>query len=121
MAFFKKKKYSNPVISKHCNDVTKDWYVFFSYKFEGKIYKFKRREGINRVKELDHRLNAIHELLSEILYDLQYGWNPILDPKRENDYNPYLKNRTSSKHRKTNNSVTKQKNKRDIYNYYINK
>jgi hypothetical protein len=89
MSSFKKKNYTEPVINRHQNDVLKDWYVFFRFKYDGKIFKFKRREGINRIKDLNQRLNAISELCDEIAFDLKHGWNPILDPKREVDYNPY--------------------------------
>lgn len=89
MASFKKKKYTDPVICKHSNDVSNDWYIFFRFKHEGKVYKYKKREGVNRIKELNERVVAIDKLLEEIAYDLRHGWNPLLDPKRENEYSPY--------------------------------
>ena len=90
MTSFKKKYYTDPIISKHDNDLTKDWYVFFRFKYEGKIYKYKRREGINRIKTLKKRSEAIKQLFDEIKVDLMNGWNPILDPKREKNYNNIL-------------------------------
>jgi hypothetical protein len=97
MASFRKKVYTDPVISKHGNDITKDWYVFFRYKHEGKVYKFKRREGVNRIKDLTERLSAIEDLLYDIKFDLKNGWNPILDPKREKDYNSFRINQLKPK------------------------
>ena len=91
MASFGKKNFTNPVISKHNNDVFKDWYVFFRFKYEGKVYKFKRREGINRIQELNERLTALHSLYNDICKDLRKGWNPLLDPKREINYTPLPK------------------------------
>jgi hypothetical protein len=88
MSRFKKRSYAHPIISDHANDLSKDWYVFFQYKHQGKVYRFKRREGINRIKNIDDRINAINKLRNEIEYDLSHGWNPIVDKKRELDYNP---------------------------------
>ena len=51
MSAFGKRHYTIPVIGKHDSDISKDWYVFFCFKHEGKVYKFKRREGINRIKD----------------------------------------------------------------------
>jgi hypothetical protein len=121
MASFKKKKYTDPVISSHDNDLSKDWYIFFRFKYEGKVFKFKRREGINRIKDLNQRLEAVEELLSEVQYDLINGWNPILDPKREVDYNPYLRKRQSIRASKSVKNAPVRKTKQDVYNYYFNK
>ena len=88
MPAFGKKRYTTPVVGRNNNDVSKDWYVFFRYKHEGRVYKFKRREGINRIKDPVEKLKALHTLYNELCYDLRHGWNPILDPKREIDYKP---------------------------------
>jgi hypothetical protein len=93
---FKNPIYTKPVISKHCNDLKKDWYVFFEYSQGGKIYKFKKREGVNRVKELTERIEAIKELRKELERNLYFGWNPITDPQRVWRYNPYLTPNTDS-------------------------
>lgn len=115
---FKKKKYTEPIICNHRNDVYKDWYVFFRFKHEGKIHKFKRREGINRIKDLEQRLKEVETLLSEISYDLKNGWNPCLDPKREIDYNPYLRSANIEKFKKK--SLPKQtKTKQFFYLKYF--
>jgi len=86
MPSFGKKNYTNPVASKHDNNVLKDWYVFFRFKHEDKIYKIKRREGINRIKAFEEREVALLKLKKEIEFDLAHGWNPILDRKRGKDY-----------------------------------
>ena len=92
MASFKKKYYTTPVICRHNKELLKDWYVFFQFKYEGKIYKYKRRDGVNRIKDLKKKLLAINKLLIEIEieFDLKDGWNPLLDPKRDKTYNKYL-------------------------------
>lgn len=91
MSAFGKRHYTIPVIGKHDSDISKDWYVFFCFKHEGKVYKFKRREGINRIKDVSERLKALHALYNDLSYDLRKGWNPLLDPKRELSYNPIPK------------------------------
>jgi hypothetical protein len=115
---FKKRNYTNPIICKHTNDVTKDWYVFFQYKHEGKVYKFKRRERINRIKYLNEKIQAINELLFEIQFDLKNGWNPIIDPKREFIYSTVIaKNEKVKKQRKrTKSKPTKEELKLHFHN-----
>jgi hypothetical protein len=88
MASFKKKFYTEPVISKHNNDLSKDWYVFFRFKNDGKVHNFKRREGVNHFKTLESRIEEIEILRNNIHFDLQYGWNPLTDRKREIVYGP---------------------------------
>ena len=83
MESFRNPNYTKPVISKHCNDLKKDWYVFFEFVHEGKIYKMKKREGVNRFKTVRSRLNAIKALQLTIEGYLEDGWNPIVDPHRK--------------------------------------
>jgi hypothetical protein len=115
---FYKKSYTQPKVCKHDNDLDKDWYVFFSYKCEGKTYKIKRREGINRIKTLAERIEAADELLESIKQDLKNGWNPKADKKREIDYNPFLYETNPFKKPS---SKKANKAKQDIYNYFLNK
>ncbi len=120
MPSFNKKIYTEPVICKHGKDVSKDWYVFFSFKSSDKEHKFKRREGINRIKSLSGRLKAIRELREDISYDLKHGWNPLLDPKRQNYYNLHLEHNKppeSAPHKRT----SKQEEFEARVNYYLNK
>jgi hypothetical protein len=61
---------------------------------------------------LTEKLEAINDLRDEISFDLQNGWNPFIDKKRENDYNPYLQKTFGnkvSKRTKKRNPLTKQK------------
>jgi hypothetical protein len=81
MESFRNPNYSKPVISKHCNDLKRDWNVFFEFLHEGKIHKIIKREGVNRLKVLDERINAINILQEKIDSCLRFGWNPILDPQ----------------------------------------
>lgn len=83
------------------------------------MYKFKRREGINRTKDLRERINVVEELLLEIQFDLKHGWNPVLDPKRENDYNPYIKKKPANSKSKYIKPQARRRTKQDIYNYYF--
>jgi hypothetical protein len=115
---FKKRNYTDPVICKHDNDVTKDWYVFFQFKHDGKVHKVKRREGINRLKELQERIEATHELLSEIKSDLKHGWNPFKDPKRE--YN-YLKDHFQTRMYNISKAVKKKPSKEELKTWFNSK
>ncbi|MCW3106310.1 MAG: Phage integrase family protein [Segetibacter sp.] len=115
---FYKKSYSQPKVCNHRNDLTKDWYVFFSYKCEGKTYRLKRREGVNRIPDLEERIAAIMALAESIKYDLKHGWNPLADRKREIDYNPFLYT-AGSPYKKPVKRINK--TKQEIYNYFLNK
>ena len=119
MPSFKKKLYTEPVVCRHYNDLSKDWYVFFRFKADGTIYRYKRREGVNRIKELNARLSAIEDLRAEIAFDLKNGWNPISDPKRELNYNPFLNNVNVKKEPGI--LKTKKQSKEELYNYYLNR
>jgi hypothetical protein len=121
MPSFKKKNHTTPVIGNHHNDVSKDWYVFFRFKHEGKVFKFKRREGINRIKKLRERLVAIRELRSELEFDLEHGWNPILDKKREYEYNSYLYGRGSKSQINSRILKLKKVTKQELFNKYYYK
>jgi hypothetical protein len=77
------KKYTNPVICQHNNDLKKDWYVFFEYTHDGRKYKIKKREGINRIKTLPNRIREIKILRQNIEGYLDLGWNPIIDNNRK--------------------------------------
>jgi hypothetical protein len=120
MPSFKKKCYTNPVICLHNSDLSKDWYVFFRFKNDGKVHAYKRREGINRIEELSTRITAIEELRDEIEFDLTNGWNPIIDPKRELEYSPFLKNITTT-NTANRRGRTKKQNKEDLFQYFLNK
>ncbi|MCS3801463.1 hypothetical protein GGD38_006857 [Chitinophagaceae bacterium OAS944] len=104
---FGKKCYTKPVICQHNNHLSKDWYVYFRFKHEGKVHCYKRREGINRIEELSARLSAIVELREDIEFDLINGWNPIKDSKRALVYSESR-------------SPQKRKSKEDYYLYYLN-
>lgn len=70
--------YTRPVL---CTANPQDWYVYFEFNHQGKWHIFKKREGINRIKELKDRQKE-GELLAEArLMWLQSGWNPTVDPK----------------------------------------
>jgi hypothetical protein len=63
--------------------------VYFEYEHDGKKYKFKKREGVNRFKTLYERKGEIEILRDSLDRDLYFGWNPLQDPKRVNFRNPY--------------------------------
>jgi hypothetical protein len=94
----------------------KDWYVFFEFKYEKKIYKFKKREGVNRIKDLKERIEEIDELRKQIEMNLYFGWNPITDPGRIGEYNPFLKPRPDSRY-----ILKKEQLRKAAFLFYYNK
>lgn len=118
MSGFGKKCYTKPVLCQHDNDLSKDWYVFFRFKNEGKVHSYKRREGINRIEDLNDRLSAIEELRDDIEFDLICGWNPIKDPKRALEYGPVSPEYNRGDRRK---EKVKKLTKEDYYLYFLNR
>ena len=51
---------------------------------------------MNRIKNLEERIEAIELFRKEIEMNLFFGWNPVIDPKCLCDYNPYLNPKTDS-------------------------
>jgi len=117
MSGFGKKCYTKPVICGHYNDLLKDWYVFFRFKNEGKVHSYKRREGVNRIEELNARLSAIEELRDDIEFDLKCGWNPIKDPKRALEYSSLLPVNNQGRGP----DKAKRRSREDYYLYFLNK
>lgn len=70
-----KKKYTKPVIYKNGND----WFVYFEYFNEatGKYQPFKKREGLNRIKNLQEKESEFKALRKAREEWLKSGWNPI--------------------------------------------
>lgn len=65
------------LVSKNKND----WYIYFTYELNGVKIPVKRRDGINRIKDLKQREIEGQALAKARLTWLQAGWNPITDPK----------------------------------------
>jgi hypothetical protein len=123
-----KKSYTWPQARDHNGDLTKKWYVSFTYKCEGNSYRFTRSEGINRIMDLEERTAALARLLADIKFDLKNGWNPLEDEHRDFDYNPFLattnpyqKSKQESKPKQIPTTAKGLKTKEDYYNYLFNK
>ena len=58
-----------------------DWYVFFRFFHLGKWYPVKKRENINRIKNLKERKIEAETLCEARELWLSAGWNPITDPE----------------------------------------
>src|ERR1700761_4184785 len=73
-----RENFTHPVVS---STNPCDWYVYFEFFHNGKWHSFKKREGINRIKNVNQRRKEAEMLAEARLIWLQSGWNPILDPK----------------------------------------
>lgn len=73
-----RESFTHPVVS---SANPNDWYIYFEFCHNGKWHSFKKREGINRIKNIKHRRKEAEMLAEARLIWLQSGWNPILDPK----------------------------------------
>lgn len=70
--------FTSPVV---CSTNPLDWYIFFRFYHNGKWHELKKREGLNRIKNIRVRRKEAELLAEARLIWLQSGWNPILDPK----------------------------------------
>ncbi|QHT65652.1 site-specific integrase [Rhodocytophaga rosea] len=63
------------------NDLSKQWYVSFSYKNPetGKYKRFKVYEGFTERKTVEARLQYGEQLIEKINLKLKNGWNPFYD------------------------------------------
>jgi integrase len=71
-------EFKTPVL---CKTNPKDWYILIRFFHSGKWHDIKRREGINREKDLKKRREEALALCEARLQWLNDGWNPVTDPK----------------------------------------
>lgn len=74
-------EFTKPVLCDYGGDTSKEWYVYFSFTFNGVKYDRKLREGINRIKSRKQRTLEGTALADARHQWLKSGWNPVTDPK----------------------------------------
>ncbi|MFT3825124.1 MAG: tyrosine-type recombinase/integrase [Chitinophagaceae bacterium] len=74
---FSQTSFTVPVV---CTTDPNDWYVYFEFTINGKTYERKKREGINRYKDLGERRKEAEALAEAKKQWLESGWNPVSDP-----------------------------------------
>ncbi|MFZ4463768.1 MAG: tyrosine-type recombinase/integrase [Bacteroidales bacterium] len=62
-------------------DLSKKWFVFFSYRSpkSGKMIRFREFKGLQTQKSFEKRIQASEKLRDEINIKLKAGWNPFTD------------------------------------------
>ncbi len=78
-----RKNFTTPVVCSYDGDTSEEWYIFFQYFHAGKWHKFKKREGINRIKDARERMAEAKALREARELWLKMGWNPVTDPEFE--------------------------------------
>lgn len=66
-----------------CKTNPKDWFVYFEFTYNGKVYPRRYRAGINRYPVNKRWKEAVALRDARTLW-LQAGWNPIIDPEFKN-------------------------------------
>lgn len=79
--FMAKTPYKTPSIIRSKNG---DWHV--EYRFElpdqsGKFKRFKVRDGINYIRNIEHKEKAIKQLRNDVEKELVKGYNPFIKPE----------------------------------------
>lgn len=71
--------WTKPSINDYQGDVSKRWYVFYTFRDPqtGKMRKFKRYAGVNRIKTVTKRRLYIKQLRNDLEDLLQQGFSPF--------------------------------------------
>jgi integrase len=70
-----------PEINNCSGDLSKKWFIYFSYRDprNDKMQRFKVYEGLHKIKDFEERTEAAEELKQEYKSKLKNGWNPFSD------------------------------------------
>jgi len=70
-----------PEINNCREDLSKKWFIYFSYRDprNDKMKRFKVYEGLHKIKDFAGRTEAAERLKAEYAAKLKNGWNPFLD------------------------------------------
>lgn len=87
-----------PQVNDAGGDVSKKWFVYYSYRDPrtDKMKRFKIYAGLHKIKDKEKRMAAAEELRDELRGKLKNGWNPFMDDS-EVIYEDQLQYNTISK------------------------
>lgn len=70
-----------PEINNCSGDLSKKWFIYFSYRDprNDKMKRFKVYEGLHKIKTFEDRTKAAEDLKYQLSIKLKNGWNPFLD------------------------------------------
>lgn len=70
-----------PEINNCGGDLSKKWFVYYSYRDprNGKMKRFKEYKGLHRHKSYEERMQAAIQLKDKLSQKLRNGWSPFLD------------------------------------------
>ena len=73
-----------PQLYNYGGDITKKWFVFYSYRDprNNKMKRFKVYGKLHVIKEYNLRIQAAENLRVELTQKLKSGWNPFLDDEK---------------------------------------
>lgn len=73
-----------PQINNCGGDISKKWFVFYSYKDSrnDQMKRFKDYEGLHKIKNFEERMAAAEKRCAELTAKIQNGWNPFVDDEK---------------------------------------
>jgi len=72
--------WTKPELCHYNYDMAKPWFVYFDYTdITGTVIRKQYRSGINKIKSKENRIKRGNELKRILLYQLEEGWNPIIN------------------------------------------
>ena len=73
-----------PEINNCSGDLSKKWFIYFSYRDprNDKMKRFKVYEGLHKIKDFESRTEAAEKLKVDYSIRLKNGWNPFLDDEK---------------------------------------
>lgn len=78
-----KAAYTTPKIVDYGGDLSRDWFVYFKYKHNGRWRKVVREAGINKHKTKAQRIKQATAIRDAIVIALKQGWTPFRDDGKE--------------------------------------
>lgn len=70
-----------PQINDYAGDLSKQWFVYYSYRNPrtGKMVRFRTSEGFSKLSTAAARYKVAEKLKEKLTYKLKNGWNPFAD------------------------------------------
>lgn len=77
------RNYNLPKLNSCKGDLSKSWYVYFVFEYEGTKKQFRYKEGINFLRTKKEREVEANEMIAHYTLKLKEGWNPFTNELKE--------------------------------------
>jgi len=77
------RNYTTPKLNNCKGDLSKSWYIYFVFEYEGEKKQFRVKDGINFLKTKKEREEFASVLINIYVLRLKEGWNPFTKEIKE--------------------------------------